>query len=952
MARFLFSSIVLLFSLSALRLEARARDDQTQFLSLMKKSLSGNLLSGWDLNGSKPVCNYTGVECNSLGSVVKIDVSGWSLSGRFPEDVCTYFPELRVLRLGHNHLHGKFPDSITSCSFLKELNMTSMNLTGPLPDLSPLTSLKLLDLSYNYFTGEFPLSVTNLTNLELLNFNENGGFNFWQLPENFSKLTKLKYMILSTCKIQGRIPESIGNMTALVDLELSGNFFTGKIPAQIGLLKNLRMLELYYNQLVGEIPEELGNLTELVDFDLSVNFLTGEVPNSICSLPKLEVLQLYNNSLTGSIPEVIANSTTLRILSLYDNSLTGQVPKDLGKWSPMNAIDLSENRLSGELPAEICNGGKLLYFCALDNMFSGGLPETYGSCLSLLRLRISRNYLQDSIPEGILGLPRVSIIDLGYNNLTGSLAKTIGNAKNLSELLLQRNMISGILPPEISHAINLVKIDLSNNLLSGPVPSEIGNLRRLNSLVLQRNKLSSSIPDTLSSLKSLNLLDLSSNLLKGNIPESLCDLLPNSINFSNNLLSGSIPKPFIDGGMLESFSSNPSLCVPKYLSSSDTNFPACPQTYRKKLNGTWLIGISVGIVIIGALLFLKRWLSKERAVIKHQDTFSSSYDVKSFHRISFDHFEIMEALVDKNIIDHGGSGVVYKIELSSGDIIAVKRLWRQAMKDPSSDDQVVINKELRTEVETLGNIRHKNIIKLYCYFSSLDSNLLVYEYMPNGNLWDSLHKGNILLDWPTRHHIALDVAQGLAYLHHDLLPPIMHRDIKSTNILLDVNNHAKVADFGIAKVLRAQGGKDSTTIVIAGTYGYLAPEYAYSSKATTKCDVYSFGVVLMELITGKKPVEAEFGDSKNIIYWVSSKVETKEGVMEVLDKQISASFKDEIIKVLRIAVRCTSKSPALRPTMVEVVQLLLQADPCRVKSCKSSDKPKDTENVTKPPKIT
>lgn len=948
MALYLFSLIALLLSLSSSRLGGASSDDQSQFLSLMKKSLSGNLLSGWDVNGSKPICKNAGFECNNHGSVVKIDVSGWSLSGSFPEDVCTYLPELRILRLGQNRLPGKFPYSITNCSFLEELNMSSAYLTGTLPDLSPLISLKTLDLSYNHFTGGFPLSVTNLTNLEVLNFNENGGFNPWQLPDSFTKLTKLKYMVISTCNVQGRIPAFIGNMTSLTDLEMSGNLFTGKIPAELGLLKNLQLLELYYNQLVGEIPEELGNLTELIDFDISVNFLTGKVPRFICSLPKLEVLQLYNNSLTGSIPEVIANSTTLQILSLYDNSLTGQVPKNLGKFSPMIAFDLSENQLSGVLPADTCKGGKLLYFCALDNIFSGRIPESYGSCPSLLRFRVSQNRLEGSIPEGILGLPRVSIIDLGYNNLSGSLAKTIGNAKNLSELLVTRNMISGTLPPEISHAINLVKIDLSNNLLSGPIPSEISNLKRLNSLVLQRNKLSSSIPETLSSLKSLNVLDLSSNFLEGNIPESLSDLLPNSINFSNNLLSGPIPKPFIQGGQLESFSGNPAVCVPNYVSSSDTNFPTCSQTYnRKRLNYAWVIGISVGIIIIGGLLFLKRWFSKERAVTKHEDSFSSSnfsYEVKSFHRISFDHYEIMEAMVDKNIIDRGGSGTVYKIELSNGEIIAVKRLWRQATKDPSSDDQVVINKELKTEVETLGSIRHKNIVKLYCYFSSLESNLLVYEYMPNGNLWDSLHRGKILLDWPTRHQIALGVAQGLAYLHHDLMPPIIHRDIKSTNILLDVNNHAKVADFGIAKVLRAQGGKDSTTTVIAGTYGYLAPEYAYSSKATTKCDVYSFGVVLMELITGKKPVEAEFGDNKNIIYWVSTKVETKEGVMEVLDKQLSESFKDEIIKVLRIAVRCTSKSPALRPTMDEVVQLLIEADPCKITCFKSSNKVKDTEN--------
>ncbi|XP_059631203.1 receptor protein-tyrosine kinase CEPR1 [Cornus florida] len=941
--------VVLLLSLSNYPYVAAI--NQTQFFTLAKKSLSGDSLAYWDVTGAKNVCSYTGIGCNKKGYVVKIDVSGWSLSGRFPEDVCSYLPELRVLRLGHNNFQGGFPDSITNCSLLEELDMSFCYLTGSLPDFSQMTSLRTLDMSYNLFTGEFPMSVTNLTNLEVLNFNENGEFNLWQLPENISALTKIKIMILTTCMMRGPIPASIGNMTSLVDLELTGNFLVGHIPAELGLLKNLQKLELYYNQLDGDIPEELGNLTELTELDMSVNKLRGNVPESICRLPKLEVLQLYNNSLSGEIPSVLGNSTTLTMLSLYDNHLTGQVPRNLGGSSPMILFDLSENQLSGELPREICNGGKLIYFLVLENMFSGELPESYGKCESLLRFRVSDNNLEGSIPEGILGLPHVSIIDLAYNRLNGPIAKAIGNAKNLSELFIQNNQISGVLPPEISQAFNLVKIDLSNNLLSGPIPSEIGNLRNLNLLGLQANKFNSSIPTSLSSLKSLNVLDLSNNLLMGSIPESLCELLPNSMNFSNNLLSGPIPASFIKGGLVESFSGNPGLCAPVYLNSSDSKFPMCSQTYnRKKINCIWVIGVSVGIVIVGIVLLIKRWFSKERAMMDHEETLSSSfcsYDVKSYHRLSFDQREIVEALVDKNIVGHGGSGTVYKIELSNGEVVAVKKLWSPKTKDCASEDQLVLNKELKTEVETLGNIRHKNIVKLYCYFSNLDSSLLVYEYMPNGNLWDALHRGKVLLDWPTRHKIALGVAQGLAYLHHDLLSPIIHRDIKSTNILLDINYQPKVADFGIAKVLQARGGKDSTTTVIAGTYGYLAPEYAYSSKATTKCDVYSFGVVLMELITGKKPVEEEFGENKNIIYWVSTKVETKEGAMEVLDKQASGSFKDEMIRVLRIAIACTCRTPTLRPTMNEVVQLLTEADPSRFDSCKLSNKTKETENVTK-----
>ncbi|KAA8528412.1 hypothetical protein F0562_035767 [Nyssa sinensis] len=909
-------------SLSLLNSTLATITNQSQFFALMKKSLSGDSLSDWDVTGAKPFCNYTGIGCNNRGYVVKIDVSGWSLSGRFPEDVCYYLPELRILRLNLNKLHGNFPNTITNCTLLEELDISSSYLTGTLPDLSKMVSLRSLDLSYNTFTGDFPMSVSNLTDLEVLNFNENDGFRLWQLPESFSRLTKLKSMVLTTCMVHGPIPASIGNMTSLVDLELSGNFLVGQIPAELGLLKNLQQLELYYNQLVGNINEELGNLTELIDLDMSVNKFTGKMPESIFRLPKLKVLQLYNNSLTGEIPGVITNSTSLTMLSLYGNLLTGEVPQNLGESLPLIVLDLSENHLSGELPTKVCNRGKLLYFLVLENMFSGKLPESYADCKSLIRFRVSHNSLEGSIPEGLLGLPHLSIIDLSYNRLNGPIARTIGNAENLSELFIQSNRISGVLPPEISRAINLVKIDLSNNLLSGPMPSEIGNLRKLNLLMLQGNKFNSSITKSLSSLKSLNVLDLSNNLLIGSIPENLCELLPNSMNFSNNLLSGPIPLSFIEGGLIESFLGNAGLCVPVYLNSSDPNFPICSQTHnRKKRNFIWVIGISVGIVIVGVVLFLKRWFSKERAVIEHEKTFSSffSYDVKNFHRLRFDQHDIIAGMVNKNIVGNGGSGTVYKIELSNGEVVAVKKLNRKT-KDSASEDQLFLDKELKTEVETLGSIRHKNIVKLYCYFSSLDCNLLVYEYMPNGNLWDALHKGRIHLDWPTRRQIALGIAQGLAYLHHDLLPSIIHRDIKSTNILLDVNYQPKVADFGIAKVLQARGGKDSTTTIVAGTYGYLAPEYAYSSKATTKCDVYSFGVVLMELITGKKPVEAEFGE--NIIYWISTKVKTREGAIEVLDKRLLGILKDDMINVLQIAILCTCKTPALRPTMKEVVQLL------------------------------
>ncbi|XP_057532395.1 receptor protein-tyrosine kinase CEPR1 [Amaranthus tricolor] len=944
---FYVPSFILILSLLN-SLQATDSFNPSQYFALMKNTLSGDALSTWDSQGENSFCNYTGITCNIQGQVTKLNISGWSLKGSLPPYVCSYLTELRVLDISNNLFQGKFPDGIINCSLLEVLNLSSLYLSGKLPNFSRMKSLRSLDLSYNLFDGDFPMSIMNLTNLEAINFNENSNLKRWELPENITQLKRLKSLILSTSMVQGQILPSIGNMTSLADLELSGNYLRGQIPPELGNLKNLKSLMLYYNELTGSIPDELGNLTDLTDMDMSVNKLTGSIPDSLCRLPKLKGLQLYNNSLTGELPSALGNSTTLSFISIYDNFLTGQVPKTLGKFSPMVLLDLSENHLSGTLPPEICNGGKLVYFLVLSNMLTGEIPENYAQCTSLVRFRVSNNHLQGSIPQGLFGLPHVSIIDLAVNQLTGPIAPSIGNAKNLSEFFAENNRLSGTLPLKISGAVSLVKIDLSNNLLFGPIPKEIGDLKKLNLLLLRGNKLNSSIPDSLVKLKSLNLLDLSNNQLTGNLPESLSELIPNSVNFSYNHLYGPIPSSLIEDGLEESFVGNPGLCVTAYTKSSFRNFPQCAQTdNQKKLNLMWLTVALIILFVLGTIWVFKRRLSKGQSLIGHDETMSSSfcsYDVKSFHRISFNQCEILEAMVDKNILGHGGSGTVYRMGLSNGEIVAVKKLWSRKTKDNVSDDQLFVDKELETEVQTLGNIRHKNIVKLYSYLSNFDSSLLVYEYMPNGNLWDALHKGKILLDWPTRHQIALGVAQGLAYLHHDLLRPIVHRDIKSSNILLDVDFQPKVADFGVAKVLQAKGGKDSSNTIIAGTYGYMDPDYATTSKATTKCDVYSYGVVLMELVTGKKPVEAEFGENKNIINWVSTNIETKEGAMEILDKQISGMYREDMIQVIRLAIRCTARTPTPRPTMSEIVQFLSEIDPCRFDSRKST---KDTMNPTK-----
>jgi Leucine-rich repeat (LRR) protein len=846
-------------------------DTQAAYLANMKEQFAGPGMSRWwDFMSPAPdYCSFHGIACDRSGNVTGIDVTSWRLVGRLPPGVCAALPALRELRMAYNDVRGGFPLGVLNCTSLEVLNLSYSGVSGAVPpNLSRLRALRVLDLSNNLFTGAFPTSIANVTSLEVVNLNENPGFDVWRPPESlFVPLRRIRVLILSTTSMRGGIPAWFGNMTSLTDLELSGNFLTGRIPESLARLPRLQFLELYYNELEGGVPAELGNLTQLTDMDLSENRLTGGIPDSLCALRNLRVLQIYTNRLTGPIPAVLGNSTQLRILSVYRNQLTGEIPADLGRYSDLNVIEVSENQLTGPLPPYACANGQLQYILVLSNLLTGPILPAYAECTPLLRFRVSNNHLEGDVPPGIFGLPHASIVDLSYNHFTGPVAATVAGATNLTSLFASNNRMSGQLPPEIAAASGLVKIDLSDNLIAGPIPESVGLLSKLNQLSLQGNRLNGSIPETLAGLKALNVLNLSDNALSGEIPESLCKLLPNSLDFSNNNLSGPVPLQLIKEGLLESVAGNPGLCVAFRLNLTDPALPLCPRpSLRRGLaRNVWVVGVCALVCAVAMLALARRWVLRARRCAEQEGALalspasSASYDVRSFHKLSFEQHEILEALIDKNIVGHGGSGTVYKIELSSGELVAVKKLWlsssKRLLRGPSSKqvdwaaaaamtnttntrDSTTSDgggggwlgdRELRTEVETLGSIRHKNIVKLYCCYSGADCNLLVYEYMPNGNLWEALHGCYLLLDWPTRHRVALGVAQGLAYLHHDLLFPIVHRDIKSSNILLDADFEPKVADFGIAKVLQARGGggvdrdRDASTTTIAGTYGYLAP---------------------------------------------------------------------------------------------------------------------------------
>ncbi|GKA07372.1 receptor-like protein kinase HAIKU2 [Tanacetum coccineum] len=545
------------------------------------------------------------------------------------------------------------------------------------------------------------------------------------------------------------------------------------------------------------------------------------------------------------------------------------------------------------------------------NQFEGQVGHNIGEAKSLAQLFISNNRFSGELPEEISKASSLVEIELMYNQFSGEFPAKIGDLKKLTSLSIEANFFSGTIPESIGSCASLNDINLSGNSFSGNIPASLGSLRVLNSLNVSNNKLSGVIPASLSSLK-LSLIDFSNNMLIGRVPESLL-------------------AEAYDG----SFSGNPGLCA-----DGSKGTRQCSPVSRGSGRGLGVakycfIAGAIVLVLSASCFFLIRLRYKDRGNLINR---SFSWHMKQFHIITFSESEIVQSLKRENLIGKGGSGNVYKVELGCGKKLAVKHMLKPTIDSvcdqksyPGSATILPKRKsrcpEYDAEVATLSSIRHVNVVKLYCSITSDDSNLLVYEYMPNGSLWDRLHTyRKIEMDWSVRYDIAVGAAKGLEYLHHGCERPVIHRDVKSSNILLDEEMKPKIADFGLAKIVQTNKVMDSTHL-IAGTYGYIAPEYGYTHKVTEKSDIYSFGVVLMELVTGKKPVQPEFGDNKDIVSWVHDEMKSNGNVIGLVDSNISDEAKEDAAKVLIIAIRCTMRFPAQRPSMRMVVHLLEQVEP-------------------------
>lgn len=969
----LFPSLLLVFLTTTATLSHAShnlflRRQASVIVSVKQKfQTSSPSLDSWNMSDYMFLCMWNGITCDENRLVVSLDISNLNLSGSLSPAITelqslvnisvagnnffgAFLPEihklenLRLLNISNNVFSGNLSWEFSRLQELEVLDVYNNNFSGPLPfGISELQKLRYLNLGGNYFSGQIPASYGGLNQLDFLSLagNDLSGF----IPGELGNLTSLRWFYLGYFNtFDGGIPPELGKLINLVHLDLANCGLRGPIPAELGNLTMLDTLFLQTNQLSGSIPPQLGNLASLKSLDLSNNVLTGEIPAELSSLQELTLLNLFMNKLHGEIPQFVEELPQLEVFKLWQNNFTGSIPQKLGQNGKLVELDLSTNKLTGLVPSTLCSSRRLTILILLNNFLLGPLPDDLGRCKSLSRVRLGQNFLSGSLPHGFLYLPDLSLMELQNNLLTGQLDETdsqvstkleglnlsnnrlfghlptsIGKFSGLKILLLNGNHFSGNIPSEIGSLRNMLRLDMSRNNFSGNIPPEIGKCLSLTYLDLSQNQLSGPIPVQIAQIHILNYFNISWNHLSQNLPKEIGSIKSlTSADFSHNNFSGLIPET----GQFSVFNStafvdNPDLCG-SYLNPCNSSTPAeLAHSYqgdgKSKVPAKYKLIFALGLLVC-SLIFAVLAIIKTRNARKH----SKSWKLTAFQKLEFGSEDILECLKEHNIIGRGGAGIVYKGIMPNGEEVAVKRL---GISKGSHDHG------LSAEIQTLGRIRHRYIVRLLAFCSNKETNLLVYEYMPNGSLGEVLHgKTGIYLQWDTRLKIAMEAAKGLCYLHHDCSPLIIHRDVKSNNILLNSNFEAHVADFGLAKFMQDNGTSECMS-AIAGSYGYIAPEYAYTLKVDEKSDVYSFGVVLLELITGRKPV-GNFGEEGlDIVQWANIQTNwSKEGVVKILDERLKNVPLNEAMQVFFVAMLCVQEHSIERPTMREVVQMLAQAE--------------------------
>lgn len=933
---------VVLLNLSKERIRGKLSEslgklDQLRTLNLSRNLLQDSLpqslfslqnlevldLSSNDFSGSIP-------EAINLTSINTIDMSQNFLNGSIPDGICINSKRILILNLAVNYLSGDL-SALGNCSSLHHLCLGTNEFTGGLPDnIFQLQSLERLCLQDNNFSGPLRKEIGKLQNLSRLDLSANGFSG--SIPDVFYSFRNLTQFVAHSNYFTGQIPKSLSNSPSLILLNLRNNSLDGKIELNCSTMLSLNSLDLGSNRFSGPVPDNLPNCHSLENINLARNNLGGQIPETFDKFHNLSYLSLSNSSISNltSALKILQQCQKLTTLVLTLNFHGEELPADHSlHFESLTVLVVANCRLTGAIPQWLSRSKKLQLLDLSWNLLNGAIPEWFGFFTSLFYLDLSNNSFTGEIPKSLTGL--VGLISRNISLEEPSPDFPFFLKKNVSARGLQYKQVWSF-PPTL---------ELSHNNLTGKIWPEFGNLKKLHVLDLQFNSLSGQIPSDLSGMTSLEALDLSHNNLIGTIPPSLQNLsFLSKFNVAYNHLSGDIPL----GGQFRTFSNSSfegnNLCDAPCQQLRDLPHPPLSRNKSGRNLGT-IIGMSIGIafgtafLLVIMLMIVMRAYSRREVDPEKEEAVTDGKDLEELgsklvvlfrnkensKELSVDDLMNSTNNFDQaNIIGCGGFGLVYRATLPDGKKVAIKRL---------SGDCGQMEREFRAEVEALSRAQHPNLVHLQGYCMYKNDRLLIYSYMENSSLDYWLHErldGPSSLDWDTRLQIAQGAARGLAYLHQSCEPHILHRDIKSSNILLNENFEAHLADFGLARLILSPYDTHVTTDLV-GTLGYIPPEYGQASVASYKGDVYSFGVVLLELLTGKRPMDmCKPKGSRDLISWVfEMKRENRES--EVFDPFIYDKQNDkEMVRVLEIACLCLSESPKVRPSTQQLVSWLDSID--------------------------
>ncbi|KAI4321798.1 hypothetical protein MLD38_035140 [Melastoma candidum] len=859
------------------------------------------------------------------------------------------------------------------------IQLKELNLTGVFPaEFGNLTYLREIDLTRNYISGPIPTSLTQI-GLEILS--ALGNRIEGTIPKEIGDIATLQELVLEDTLLGGPLDPNLGKLSQLRRLLLSANNFTGAIPESFGHLRNLNDFRIDGNNLSGKIPNFIGNWTNITILNMQGTSMEGPIPPTISLLKKLTELRISDLSGSSSSFPDLQDMVNMQRLILKNCSLNGSIPDFIGKMSALTTLDLSFNNLTGEVPDAIQSATRLNYMFLTNNLLSGVVPAWITSS--------KQNF------------------DLSYNNFTGSpllscqqsdinlISSYSSPGSNDDHWCLQKGLPCAHKARYYSLFINCGGGQMTYEKneyeedTSSSSPSHFFALGKWAYSNIGVYLGSSGASYIASAPPSLNVSESDLYRTARVSPLSLryyglcmrrgpykVRLHFAEIQFTDDETFGSLGKRIFDvsiqgnvvlrdfniqqeaGGVRKGFSREFNISVDRstleiHLYWTGKGTTAIPQrgVYGPLISAITVtpnfdvstglsIGAILGIVVASCSLLVLILLALRWKGYLGGD---KSEDNKELHGLDLQtgHFTLKQIKAATsnfdtlNKIGEGGFGPVYKGTLSDGTVIAVKQLSSKSKQG---------NREFLNEIGMISALQHPNLVKLYGCCIEGNQLLLVYEYMENNSLARALFGRDDLklkLDWPTREKICLGIARGLAYLHEESRLKIVHRDIKATNVLLDKDLNAKISDFGLAKLDEEENTHISTRI--AGTIGYMAPEYAMRGYLTDKADVYSFGVVALEIVSGKS--NTNYMPKEDFVYLLDwAYVLHEQGnLLELVDPALGTEYnKEEAMRMLDLALLCTNPSPTLRPPMSSVVSMLegrtaIQAPTIRRRDATNSD---------------